>query len=116
MVDLKSFLIGIAFFLGAHILTWFQLNGQFFSEWFKNNNFLVALCGIPISYLFIFGTKYTFDAFDGLIWPGRFIGFSIGMLIFAILAAQIMGEGLTNKTIVSLILCFFLVGVQVLWK
>ena len=92
MVDLKSFLIGIVFFLGAHILTWFQLNGQFFS------------------------TKYTFDAFDGLIWPGRFIGFSIGMLIFAILAAQIMGEGLTNKTIVSLILCFFLVGVQVLWK
>jgi len=116
MIDAKSLAIGIVFFLGAHILTWFQLNGQFFSNWFVKHNWFVVLCGIPISYLFIYETKYAYLAFDGLIWPGRFIGFSIGMLIFAILASQIMGEGLTNKTIVSLILCFFLVGVQVLWK
>jgi hypothetical protein len=115
-MDVKSLIIGLGFFVVAHIMTWFQLNGQFFSEWFKNHNWILVLFGIPISYLFIYGTKYTFIAFDGLIWPGRFIGFSIGMLVFAILAAQIMGEGLTNKTMVSLILCFFLVGIQVLWK
>lgn len=115
-MELKNLIWGLVFFFAAHILTWFQLNGQFFSNWFVKNNWAVVLCGIPISYLFIYGTKYTYLAFDGLIWPGRFIGFSIGMLIFAILASQIMGEGLTNKTAVSLVLCFILVGVQVLWK
>ena len=57
-----------------------------------------------------------YDAFGGLIWPGRFIGFSIGMIIFAVFASSIMGEGLTNKTMVSLALCMFLLGVQILWK
>jgi len=115
-MDLKSLFVGCSFFVAAHILTWFQLNGQFLNNWFKENIWAVAICGIPISFLFIYGTKHTYDAFDGLIWPGRFIGFSIGMTVFTIFASTIMGEGLTNKTIISLILCFFLVGIQILWK
>lgn len=116
MEDIKSLFIGLGFFLAAHLLTWFQLNGQFFNNWFIKNSWLVILCGIPISYLFIYGTKYVYLAFDGLIWPGRFIGFSIGMVVFTILASTVMGEGLTNKTLVSLVLCSLLVGIQVIWK
>lgn len=115
-MDLKSLFVGCGLFIVAHILTWFQLNGQFINNWFKENTWAVALFGIPISYLFIYGTRFTYDAFDGLIWPGRFIGFSIGMTIFAVFASTIMGEGLTNKTMVSLALCGFLLGVQILWK
>ena len=115
-MDLKSLLVSIGFFIGAHIITWFQLNGQFFNSWFKENEWVVALVGIPISYMYIYGTKHVFNAFGGLIWPGRFIGFSIGMIIFAVFASSIMGEGLTNKTMVSLVLCMFLLGVQILWK
>ncbi len=115
-MELKSLFTGLGFFIIAHVLTWFQLNGQFFNNWFKENVWAVALFGIPISYMFIYGTKHVYDAFDGLIWPGRFIGFSIGMTIFAVLASSIMVEGRTNKTLVSLILCLALVGIQVLWK
>ena len=115
-MDIKSLITGLIFYLVAHVLTWFQLNGQFLNNWFKENVWVVALFGVPISYLFIYGTKHVYIAFDGLIWPGRFIGFSIGMVVFAILAYAIMGEGLTNKTLVSLVLCFFLLGVQILWK
>ena len=116
MSDVRSFIIGVGIFLFVHVLTWFQLNGQFFSEWFKNNNFILALFGIPISYLYIYGTKYCYDGFGGLVWPGRFIGFACGMVVFAILASLVLGEGMTTKTYVSLALATALVAVQVLWK
>ena len=98
MSDVRSVIMGVGVFLFVHILTWFQLNGQFFSEWFKNNNFILALFGIPISYLYIYGTKYCYEGFGGLVWPGRFIGFSCGMVIFAVLASTILNEGITTKT------------------
>ena len=106
----------ITLFLLVQVVTWFQLNGQFFSEWFKNNNFILALFGIPISYLYIYGTKYCYEGFDNLIWPGRFIGFACGMIVFAILTSLVMNEGITAKTGVSLALATALVAVQVLWK
>jgi hypothetical protein len=116
MIDVRATIIGVSIFLFVHVLTWFQLNGQFFNEWFKNNNFILALFGIPISYLYIYGTKYCYEGFGGLIWPGRFIGFACGMIIFAVLASTIMNEGITAKTGVSLALATALVAVQVLWK
>ena len=112
----RELLIGIGIFILAHIIVWFQLNGQFFSEWFKSNNFILALFGVPISYLYIYGTKYCYEGFGGLIWPGRFIGFACGMVIFAALASSIMGEGITAKTGLSLILAVALVGIQIFWK
>jgi hypothetical protein len=116
MINSKALLAGIGIFIIAHIITWFQLNGQFFSAWFKNNNFILSLFGIPISLLYIGGTKYCYEGFDGLIWPGRFIGFACGMIIFAIFSSLILNEGLTAKTGVSLALATALVAVQILWK
>ena len=116
MSDIRSVIMGVGVFLFVHVLTWFQLNGQFFSEWFKNNNFILALFGIPISYLYIYGTKYCYQGFGGLVWPGRFIGFACGMVVFAVLASLVLGEGITTKTYVSLALATALVAVQVLWK
>ena len=49
-----------------------------------------------------------FIAFDGVIWPGRLLGFAMGMLTFAVCANVYLGEGLTTKTIVSLILATIL--------
>ena len=112
----RELLIGIGIFILAHIIVWFQLNGQFFSEWFKSNNFILALFGVPISYLYIWGTKYCYEGFGGLIWPGRFIGFACGMVIFAAFTSFIMGEGITAKTGLSLILAVALVGIQIFWK
>ena len=116
MSDVRSVIMGVGVFLFVHVLTWFQLNGQFFNEWFKNNNFILALFGIPISYLYIYGTKYCYQGFGGLVWPGRFIGFACGMVVFAVLASLVLGEGMTTKTYVSLALATALVAVQVLWK
>ena len=106
----------ITLFLLVQIITWFQLNGQFFSSWFKNNVFILCLMGIPISCLYIEATRYGFIAFEGLIWPGRLLGFAAGILTFAICANIFMGEGLTTKTVVSLVLATALTLIQVFWK
>ena len=105
----------IIFFI-VQVITWFQLNGQFFSPWFKNNVFLLCLMGIPISWLYIEATRYGFIAFEGLIWPGRLLGFAAGIFTFALCANIFMGEGLNTKTVVSLTLATALTLIQVFWK
>ena len=116
MSKITALILCLLTFIIVQLLTWFQLNGQFIWPWFKNNVFLLCLFGLPISWLYIEATRLGFLAFDGLIWPQRFLGFAMGMLTFAICANIFMGEGLTNKTIVSLILATILTIIQVFWK
>lgn len=115
-MKIDSFIIGISWFILAHIAVFFQLNGQFKWEWFKQNEFILASFGFIISFFYIWGTKYTVEAFEGLLWPARFIGFGIGMVVYAIGVSYFFKEGITNKTIISLLLCVILIGIQVLWK
>ena len=111
-----ALILCVSTFLLVQIVTWFQLNGQFVWPWFKNNVFLLCLLGIPISWGYIEATRLSFIAFDGILWPGRLLGFGMGMLSFAVLANIFLGEGLTAKTITSLILATVLVCMQVFWK
>lgn len=112
----RDVLYGIWWFLLAHIIVFFQLNGQFKWEWFKNNELLLALAGVPISFLYIWGTKYTVNGFDGVMWPARFIGFGIGMVVYAFGVSYFFNQGITPKTMVSLILAVGLISVQLFWK
>lgn len=111
-----ALILCITLFSTVQIITWFQLNGQFVWPWFKNNLFLLCLFGIPISWLYIEATRFGFIAFDGVLWPGRLLGFATGIFSFAACTSIFMGEGLTPKTIVSLILATVLVCIQVFWK
>ena len=96
----------------------YKLNGQFFksTDWFRKNEFILACFGLIISYFYIWGTKYAVNGFDGLLWPARFIGFGVGMIIYALLVNYHFGETLTPKTIVSLGIALILICIQVLWK
>ena len=113
----NDLLIGIAAFLAAHILAFFQLNGQFFKmDWFRKNEILVAAFGFILSFFYIWGTKYAVSGFNGLLWPARFIGFGVGMIIYAIGVWYFFSEGINMKTTVSLGLAILLIIIQVLWK
>ena len=116
MSKTTALILCISLFVLVQIIPWFQLNGQFFSSWFKNNVFLLCLMGVPISWLYIEATRMGFIAFEGLIWPGRLLGFAAGIFTFALCANIFMGEGLNTKTLVSLILATALVCIQVFWK
>ena len=114
----RDLLIGIAAFFVAHILTFYQLNGQFLksTDWFRNNIMLVAASRIILSFFYIWGTKYTVNGMEGLLWPARFIGFGVGMIIYAIFVQYHFNEGINAKTWVSLALALLLIIIQVFWK
>jgi len=116
MVNVYSLVIGMSLFFVTHIFIWFQINGQFIWKWFSDNPMLLALLGAPVSYLLILSTKYMVAGFGGLLWPGRLVGFALGMIVFAILTWLMLGESFSSKTIVSLILAIALVAIQILWK
>ncbi len=111
-----NILYGILFFGLAHIGAFLQLNGQFKWDWFAKNEWFIAACGFILSFFYIWGTKYTVAGTEGLLWPARFIGFGIGVIIYAIMVSWLFGEGFTTKTIISLILSIILISVQVFWK
>jgi len=112
----KLLLAFVLFFTGQAAI-WFQTNGQFVWPWFKKNPFTVSvLFGTAISYILIYGTKFMVEYYDGLLWPGRFIAFGSGIISFTFLTWYFLGEGITTKTIVSLIIACSLIGIQILWK
>ena len=112
----KELLYTFLTFLTVQSAVWFQTNGQFVWSWFKDHPFILSLFGIPISLGYIRATKFAFTAFDGTLWPGRLIGFAMGIISFTILTNYYMGEGISTKVIVSLILATALVCIQVFWK
>ena len=116
MSKTTALILCVTLFLLVQVVTWFQLNGQFLWKSFVKNEWLVAASGIVLSFFYIWGTKYTVDAFNGLLWPGRFIGFGVGMVIYAIMVSYFFNEGINLKTMTSLILATGLVCVQVFWK
>jgi len=117
MSSFKDLIIGLIAFTLAHIISFYQLNGQFLkTSWFRKNEILLALLGVGLSFLYIWGTKYTVSAAGGLLWPARFIGFGVGIIIYTIMVNYHFNEGMTPKTWVSLILSIFLICIQVIWK
>ena len=115
-MEISKLLVGVFWFILGHVAVFFQLNGQFKWDWFKNNEFILACCGLVISYFYIWGTKYTVEGFNGLLWPTRFVGFAIGISTYAVGVSYFFKDGINTKTWVSLMLCIILIAIQVLWK
>jgi len=103
MSFISRFIYGSFLFLLGQILVWYQINGQFLSEWIKERPWLMSLCGIPISYCYIWATHHLVLAFDGQLWPQRLIGFSLRMAAFAFLPESHFNEALTSKSAVTLL-------------
>ncbi len=115
-MNFKALIIGTFLFLLGQTLVWYQINGQFISTWIKERPIVMSLLGIPISYIYIYATQYTVIAFNGNLWPQRLIGFSMGMVAFAVLTYLHLNETINMKTAVTLILATVILGIQILWK
>lgn len=113
---MNQVLAGFLLFTVGQLLIWFQTNSQFLSQWCKDHPWVLAACGLPISYILIKATTHVVEGFDGLLWPGRFIGFGSGMIVFAFCTWYFMGEGLSTKTMISLLLSITLILIQIFWK
>lgn len=115
-MDYKALIIGIFFFIVSQVVIWFQSHLQFFNKWASDNPILISSVGIIVSYGSIMATKYIAGAFGGLVWPSRFIGFSIGIVLFSILTWIFLKEPLSLKTITCISLAFCILAIQLFWK
>ena len=105
------FCVLILFF--TQIIIWFQLNAQLKWDWFKDNYLLMSLLGMPISYALIISTKIGYEGF-GALWPIRLIAFAIGMISFPFITYFMLGEGITIKTALSILLATVILLLQLL--
>jgi len=113
---MNKLISGTLLFLLGQILVWYQINGQFISEWMKKHPVWVSFMGVPISYVYIYATQHLVEAFNGDLWPQRLIGFSMGMIAFAFLTWFHLNEAITLKTAVTLALATTIVVIQIVWK
>ena len=113
MVFNKEILFCILILLFIQIVIWFQLNGQVKWDWFKDNYLLMSILGMPISYALLYSTKLGFQGF-GELWPIRLLGFAVGMMTFPFITYVVLGEGITLKTAISIMLAVVILFLQLL--
>lgn len=99
----------------AQILSFIQLQGQMAWKLPKENPYAMMMLGLPISLILIYTTKVFNQAFDAS-WPGRLIGFGIGVVIFTIMSWVVFKEVVTLKTTICLCLAFLIIALQLFWK
>jgi len=73
----------------------------------------MSLLGIPISLLFWYATKIGYIGFGNL-WAVRFMGFATSMLTFPVMTWLYLGETITLKTLVTILLAFIIMLLQLL--
>ena len=114
-MDYNKILIVTLVFLLNNVLIWYQLNSQLVWDWAKGNSAIIISCllGVPISWLFWYCTKVGYEGF-GALWPVRFMGFATSMLTFPILTWYYLGETITLKTALTILLSIAIMIIQIL--
>ena len=74
------------------------------------------IAAIPITWLFLKSTQLGVQGFGNSLWANRFLEFSIGIIVYAILTQYLFNQPMTSKIWVQVGLCFVIICVQVLWK
>ena len=109
----KEILFCILILFFTQIIIWFQLNAQVKWDWFKDNYLLMSILGMPISYALLYSTKFGFAGF-GELWPIRLLGFAVGIMSFPVITYLVLGEGITLKTGISLVLAAAIMLLQLI--
>ena len=110
-------MFAILLFTLGQVVAWFQSNTVLLGKSFSEHYILISLILGPITaVLFAQGTKIMYQEL-GSLWIIRFLGFSIGYIIFIPLTWYFLGEPIiTLRNVVSLLLCAALMAVQFLIK
>jgi len=105
----------VLFFFIANILVWYQLNSQLVWDWAKTTKsmWVMSILGVPISMMFWYATKFGYDGFNSL-WKVRLLAFSVSMLVFPIMTWLYLGEAITLKTLVTILLAIIIMILQLL--
>ena len=114
-MNVKYIVISTLLLLFSQILIWYQLNSQLVWKWAEGykSMWIMSLLGIPISLLLWYCTKIGYSGFGNL-WAVRFMGFATSMLVFPIMTYFYLGEPMTLKVIITLLLAIIIMILQLL--
>tara|TARA_Y100000593_G_scaffold36880_1_gene71615 strand:- start:984 stop:1328 length:345 start_codon:yes stop_codon:yes gene_type:complete len=114
-MNIKYILITTFVFIISQVLIWYQLNSQLVWDWAKGpkSMWLMCLLGIPISLLMWYCTKWGYEGFGNL-WAVRFMGFATSMMTFPIMTYFYLGEPMTLKVWITLLLAIVIMILQLL--
>ena len=109
-------LLASLLFILAQGGAWLQHNLQFKypklgPEWW---GWYVA--ALPITWLFLKSTQLGVEGFGNSLWANRFLGFSVGIIVYAILTQHFFNQPMTSKVWVQVGLCIMIMCIQVFWK
>ena len=111
----KYIVLAILSFVIGNVLVWYQLYSQLVWDCAKGykSMWIMSLLGVPISLLFWLCTKWGYLGFGNL-WAVRWLAFGSSMLIFPIMTYFYLGETITFKTLISIILALIIMILQLL--
>ena len=114
-MNIKYIIISTIVFIFSQILIWYQLNSQLVWKWAEGYKSMMwmSLLGIPISLLMWLCTKWGYIGF-GSLWAVRFVGFATSMLVFPIMTYFYLGEPMTLKVIITILLALIIMILQLL--
>jgi hypothetical protein len=116
-MNFRLLIYGFLLFLLGQAIAWIQVYGPMIWPKLKNNMwFSIAVLSPLIGLAYIYATRNVVEAFDGIAWPSRLIGFSAGIIVFALATSFFIKEGINLKTAISLILCVAILLIQIFWK
>ena len=115
MIKSHLILLTIIIFFLNNIVIWYQLNSQLVWDFWKSPKGIATslLMGIPITGLFWLATKWGYQGF-GTLWPVRFMGFATSMMTFPIMTWLYLGEVMTLKTIITMVLAVIIMLLQLI--
>ena len=111
----KYIVTSILLFIIGNVLVWYQLNSQLVWDWAKGNKsmWIMSLLGIPISLLFWLCTKWGYLGFGNL-WAVRWLAFGSSMLVFPLMTYFYLGEAITLKTGITIVLSIIIMLLQLI--
>jgi len=115
-INIKLILMSSFLFIFAQGGAWLQHNLQFKypklgPEWWG-----WYLASIPITWLFLKSTQLGVTGFGGSVWANRFLGFVVGMMVYAVLTQWFFNQEMTLKVWVQMALCVSILFVQFYMK
>ena len=115
MIKSHYIVLTILIFFLNNIFIWYQLNGQLVWNFWKTPKGIATslLMGIPITAMFWIATKWGYQGF-GRLWPVRFMGFATSMMTFPIMTWLYLGEVMTLKTIITMVLAVIIMLLQLI--
>ena len=110
---MNKLLLSLLLVIVANIGTWFQFQGQFWSnKMIYKSPYYVMIVGALLSPIFWYATKFSYEHF-GQFWNIRLMGFGAGTIVFGLMTWILMNEVPTLKTVICLMLAAAIVMIQI---